>query len=91
MVAERLAAENRSIRGELEKYLARDATRPPIDHGPRGSLDTGDSNRGTAEPSPPKAVGGGIGSGGSGGRREPATGGAWEGVLQAQVGMPRWI
>lgn len=87
IVAEKLAVENRSIRGELEQYLAREARRPS-DHEARGSLNTGDSYHETAEHPPLKTVSAGIDSGGNGGRTEPANGGAWEGMLQAQVGMP---
>lgn len=85
-VAERLAAENRSIRGELEQYLARDATRQPNRQGTRGSVASRHNGTGRAG-SPLKAVGGAFGgdNGGRGDRRESAGKGAWEGALQAQV------
>ncbi|CAN0312878.1 unnamed protein product [Pylaiella littoralis] len=85
IVAERLAAENRSIRGELKQCLAREATGPPHDYGSRGSLYTGDSNREIAEQSPLKTVSAGVDNGDNSARREPPVGKAWEGVLQTQV------
>lgn len=83
-VAERLAAENHSIRRELEQYLARDTTRQSK---VRGSFASRRHRTGSAA-SPSKAVDGALGgdNGGRDDQREAVSRGASEGALQAQVG-----
>ena len=89
-VAERLAAENRSIRGELEHFLAKDTTQrfnPPM---ARSSLASRRNGMGSVG-SPSKAVDGALGgeNGDRGDRSESTRRGPWGGDLQAQVhGMP---
>ncbi|CAM9413844.1 unnamed protein product [Ectocarpus sp. 4 AP-2014] len=80
-VAERLAAENRSIRGELQKYLAWSEKQPPL---AKSGCFNRDSGLGISTRSPLK-TGSGGGGGGGGDPREPTRGGGWQGVLQAQV------
>ncbi|CAM9341411.1 unnamed protein product [Ectocarpus fasciculatus] len=81
-VAERLAAENRSIRGELQQYLTRSETQPALAKSERFRHD--DSAPRIATRSPRK-TGGGGGGGNGGGPRKSTSGNGWEGVLQAQV------
>ncbi|CAM9910956.1 unnamed protein product [Ectocarpus sp. 6 AP-2014] len=79
-VAERLAAENRSIRGELQQYLTRSEKQPPV--AKSGYFHHENSALGIATRSPLKTGGDG---GGCGDPREPTSRNRWEGVLQAQV------
>lgn len=90
-VAERLAAENRSIRGQLEQYLAGNSVRSPMVADPRShGASTSRFNSPGAGRSPNTGAvdtgdGGRVGGLGTG----AATKGAWEDVLQAQVSTPR--
>ncbi|CAM9245340.1 unnamed protein product [Ectocarpus sp. 12 AP-2014] len=78
-VAERLAAENQSIRGELQKYLTWSEKQPPLT---KSGCFSHDSGHGISARSPLKTGGGG---GGGGDPKEPTSGKGWQGVLQAQV------
>lgn len=82
-ITEKLAAENRSIRGELERLLATRTTPSPV-HTTRDTIDRINA-WGSVKRSSGSGVGVGSVSGDGLGNTSASVGASWDGTLHAQV------